>query len=123
MPKLEKIEKITPKIFFIFQEVELFSSKIKKFLIFQEMELSRSNMFFFFQNWNFLFSYVSYISGRKYPGLKKEQQKKTALKKFLIFSRNTCSNILGSGTFLYFLKKAFLIFRETKFSTLKNKKF
>ena len=61
-PRSKTIKKNPPrKNFFIFQEMELSGSKIKKFLIFQEIELSSSNIkkfLIFLQKKSF-----SYISG------------------------------------------------------------
>ena len=71
MPRLEK-----------FQDMELFSRKIKKFLIFREME---------------------FLSPRSRNEKKK---KKSPLKKFIFF----------------FLKKAFVILRETEHSYIVSKK-
>ena len=100
MPKLEKIEKITPKILFIFQEVELFSSKIKKFLIFQEMELSRSNMFFFFPELELSILLRFLYFRKEISGLEKRTTEKKPLSK----------------SFLYFLETPVLIFWEVELS-------
>ena len=83
-PKLKKKKKSTLKNVSIFQKSELSSSKIKEFLTFQEIKISSCKIrkFLHFQKWNILASYFTYISGRNFPNSK---NKKTALKKFLIF--------------------------------------
>ena len=53
-----------------------------------------------------------------------KKTRRPALKTFLIFSqKKRFSYTLENRTFLYFLKKIFLIFPEMELSSLKNKKF
>ena len=80
---ISKIEK-----FLTFQEMELFSPKIKKVLIF-----SQKMFFLHFRKWSCL-KKTSYISGRN---LRAAKIKKNTQKKLIAF----------------FQKKAFPIFRET----------
>ena len=76
----------------LFWEIKIFSSTIKKVLIFREMEFYGSN----------IFSKESFssFSGNRNP------------KEFFIFQDTELSYIAGNRTFLYFLKKVFLIFRK-----------
>ena len=91
----KKIEKIHPEKNFIFQGMELSSSKIKKFLIFQEIARNGSNikiflyffkrkLFLYFKKWNFsIFQETSCISGSNFPSPK--SKKYPLLKSFLYF--------------------------------------
>ena len=65
------------KVFFIFQEMELSSPKIKKVLIF-----SQKKLFLYFRKWNFPALRIKYFR-RELSDL--EKQKKNLSEKFLIF--------------------------------------
>ena len=69
----------------------------------------------YFQKWNFLALYFSYISGRKFPNLKNKKTRSEKIysisskKAFLIFQE------IFLYAFLYFLKDVFLALRIKKF--------
>ena len=85
--------------------MELSSFKNKRLTTFQEMELyiSKIKKFLYFQKWNFLISYFSYISGQNFRSSK---NKKTHSEK--------SSNIFSKKLFLYFRKQNFFIFSQKK---------
>ena len=96
------------KSFLIFWEMELSIPKIKKFLIFQEgtfqaQKIKKKTLwksFSYFRKWKFLAPSLksSYIFFKKNVFLysrreiaKSKKQKKSVMKKFLIFSKKNCS--------------------------------
>ena len=81
----------------------------------------RLKNFLYFWKWNFLVSYFSYISGKKFLSSKNKKPHSEEIS--YIFSKKSFSYVSGNGTFLYFLKEAFVIFPEMEFSILKNKNF
>ena len=64
---------------------------------------------------------MTMISGRKFLSSKNKKHRSEEIS--YIFSKKSFSYVSGNGTFLYFLKEAFVIFPEMEFSILKNKNF
>ena len=96
-------------MFFMFQEMELYCCKIKKFLIFSEMELCSLVTFLYFR--------------KEISKLEKwKKKKKNAQKTFLIFSQKKPFIHFGKRNFLMFSKKVFLAFLEKELSRPKIKK-
>ena len=111
---VDKKTNLTPKFFYIFLEMELSSSKIKKFLIFHEIEFSgpklkklyflNKSFSYILENRTFL-KKTSYISGRNF--LSSKNKKNQLRKNFLYFGKwNFLTPRLKK--FLYF-SKCFLL--------------
>ena len=119
----KKQKKSAPKKFLIYHEMELSISKIKTIQTFQEMEFysSKVKTFLIFQGME-LSSLICFLYFRK-ESSEFEKLKKPFWKKFLYFlKKKRFSYISANGTFLYFLKKVFLICLEMELSSHKNKK-
>ena len=101
------------RVFLMFREMELSSPTIKNPLIFLQIKK------LFFRKWNFLKNFLYFPKRGNFPD---SENKKSTLKKFILFWEMELSS-LKLKKLIYFLKKKNLLYFRRELSQPENQKF